>query len=169
MAAKSVATGSGAALLLATLFAVGAWLLVPRSVVEVKSSETGERYFAARVEEGDLVRLSWTHSIEKTPWVEEYEISDGELHLRETRVKSFGAGVDQNAPKVENRDGWVVMSGYERSFETLRFFHSRNVERKLLVAGERVNLDAEVEQYEPVEVGARRVSRAGVWFGEKGG
>lgn len=168
MSVRSVAAG-GATLLVATLLAAGTWLLAPQRVVEVRNSETGERHFTARVEDGDFVKLSWTHSIEKTPWTEKYELSDGEFWLREVRVKSFGAGVDQNAPEVENRGGWVVMSGYERSFETLRFFHSPSVDRELLVAGERVDLDGEVSQYDPVEVGAERVSRVAAWFGEKGG
>lgn len=155
----------GAALLAAMLVAAAAWLLAPQTYVEVKNGETGEGYFAAEAGEGDTIRLSWTHSMERTPWVEEYEISDGEFHLREVRIKSFGAGVDQIAPKVENRDGWVVMSGYERSFDALRFIHSRDVGRTLAIAGENVDLDSDVPQYASVEVGVEDAPRIMAWLG----
>lgn len=155
----------GAALLAAMLVAATAWLLAPQTYVEVRNGETGEGYFAPEAGEGDTVRLSWTHSMEKTPWVEEYEVSGGELHLREVRIKSFGAGVNQIAPKVENADGWVVMSGYERSFPTLRFIHSRDVERKLAIAGKNVALDADVPQYASVEVGVENTPRIMAWLG----
>jgi hypothetical protein len=166
--ARGGATLLAATLLAATLLAA-AWLLAPQSVVEVKNGETGEGYFAPEAEEGDTVRLSWTHSVERTPWVEEYEVSDGEFHLREVRIKSFGAGVDQIAPEVENVDGWVVMSGYERSFETLRFIHSRDVERKLVVAGEDMGLDEAVPQYAPVEVDVENIPRIMMWVKNREG
>jgi hypothetical protein len=149
---------------MAAAVAAAAWLLTPQSVVEIKDGETGEGYFASESEEGDIVRLSWTHSVERTPWVEEYEVADGEFHLREVRIKSFGAGVDQIAPKVENTDGWVVMSGYERSFDALRFIHSRDVERELVVAGKETGLDAEVPEYAPVEVGVENTPRIMMWL-----
>lgn len=131
---------------------VALWLLAPQQYVEVKNRETGEEYYALDAEEGDTVRLSWTHSIEHTPWVELYEISDGQLQLREVHVKSFGAGVDQIAPEVENRDGWVMMRGYERSFPALHFFQSRDVDRELVVNGREAELDGRVPQYAAVEV-----------------
>lgn len=137
---------------------------MPQRYVEVSNRETGEEYFTSEAGPGDGVRLSWTHSVEKTPWVESYEISDGELALREVRIKSFGAGVDQIAPKVENVDGWVVMSGYERSFPELHFFQSRDVERKLLVSGREVDLDGRIPQYAPVEVRPAQSPRAMMWL-----
>lgn len=155
----------GAALATAVVLLAGAvWLLAPQSYVEVKNRETGEGYFVPEAGEGDAVRLSWTHSVERTPWVERYEVSDRGLELREVRIKSFGAGVDQIAPKVENVDGWVVMSGYERSFPALHFIHSRDVDRELIVAGREINLDTEIPQYAPVEVSSEKAPRAMMWF-----
>lgn len=160
---------SGVAFFAATLLAATAWLLAPQRCVEVRNGETGETYFAPEVSEGDAVRLSWTHSVEHTPWVEEYEVEGGELALREVRIKSFGAGVDQLAPEVENADGWVVMSGYERSFPALRFIHSRDVDRELAVAGRKVDLEGRIPQYAPVEVEPTKMPWAMAWLKNREG
>ncbi|TCJ14849.1 DUF1850 domain-containing protein [Rubrobacter taiwanensis] len=135
------------------------WLLRPEAHLTVSNSRTGEIYHRVEVREGSTVRLSWTHSIEKTPWVEVYEVSGGRFLLREARVKSFGAGVDQIAPEVRNADGWVILSGTGRSFPELRFFHSRGVDRELALDGRVLDL-GEVPQYAPVSVEIR----SGSWI-----
>lgn len=59
--------------------------------------------------------LSWTHSIEKIEWEEDYRVSDGRLELVEARVRGFGAGM---APP----DGAVLKDGvwhYRPRFHTL--------------------------------------------------
>ena len=54
---------------------------------------------------GLLFSLSWTHSIEKTRWIELWQIQDNQLSLQETFVKGSGAGIDP-APNSVLRDGW---------------------------------------------------------------
>lgn len=54
---------------------------------------------------GLLFSLSWTHSIEKTQWIEHWRIQDKLLVLQETFVKGSGAGVDP-APNAVLDDGW---------------------------------------------------------------
>jgi len=49
--------------------------------------------------------LSWTHSVEHTPWQEDYVLEGRLLHLREARVKRSGAGMDPPAGAVWT-DGW---------------------------------------------------------------
>ena len=38
--------------------------------------------------------LSWTHSVEKTEWQEDWKINDTKLELIEARVQGSGAGMD---------------------------------------------------------------------------
>lgn len=135
----------------------------PERRAEVVDRDTEQSYYSAEVEEGDAVRLQWTHTIEKTPWVEEYEVSGGKFDLREARVKSFGAGVDQIAPEVENENGWVILRGTDRSFEELRFINSRRAERTLRVAGESVDLE-KLPRYAPVEVSVEDRPRLMWWL-----
>ncbi|MDW6025585.1 DUF1850 domain-containing protein [Mesorhizobium sp. BAC0120] len=51
--------------------------------------------------------LAWTHSIEKTRWEEEWQVTAAGLKLAEARVKGSGAGVDPQAG-AELRGGWLV-------------------------------------------------------------
>lgn len=54
---------------------------------------------------GLLFSLSWTHSIEKTQWVEHWHIQNERLVLQETFVKGSGAGIDP-APNAVLDHGW---------------------------------------------------------------
>ena len=54
---------------------------------------------------GLLFSLSWTHSIEKTQWIEHWQVQDEQLVLRETFVKGSGAGIDP-APNAVLDNGW---------------------------------------------------------------
>lgn len=54
---------------------------------------------------GLLFSLSWTHSIEKTQWIEHWRIEGQQLALQETFVKGSGAGIDPS-PNAVLRDGW---------------------------------------------------------------
>lgn len=53
----------------------------------------------------DTVTLSWTHTVEGTPWEEDYAIRGGALVVTQARVKRSGAGMD--AP-----DGAVWAEGW---------------------------------------------------------
>jgi hypothetical protein len=41
----------------------------------------------------ETITLSWTHTVEGTPWEEDYAIRDGALVLTLARVKRSGAGM----------------------------------------------------------------------------
>ncbi|WP_370263074.1 DUF1850 domain-containing protein [Limnobacter sp.] len=50
--------------------------------------------------------LQWTHSVEKTTWVEHYQITHTlELQATLVKVKGSGAGIDP-APHAKRVDGW---------------------------------------------------------------
>ncbi|MEQ9108900.1 MAG: DUF1850 domain-containing protein [Limnobacter sp.] len=54
---------------------------------------------------GLLFSLSWTHSIEKTKWIEHWQVQNEQLVLQETFVKGSGAGIDP-APTAVLEAGW---------------------------------------------------------------
>jgi hypothetical protein len=54
----------------------------------------------------DTMTLSWTHTVEGTPWEEDYAIRDGALILTEARVKRSGAGMDAPDGAVWARGWW---------------------------------------------------------------
>ncbi len=51
--------------------------------------------------------LSWTHTVERIPWQEDWRIEDGGLVLETVRLKGSGAGMEP-APKARLVDGWYV-------------------------------------------------------------
>ncbi|HYG91571.1 MAG TPA: DUF1850 domain-containing protein [Azospirillum sp.] len=51
--------------------------------------------------------LSWTHSVERTEWQEEWRIDGGRLVLETARVKGAGAGMEP-PPDARLSGGWFV-------------------------------------------------------------
>lgn len=51
--------------------------------------------------------LSWTHSVQKTEWQEDWRLVPAGLELVEARVKGSGAGMEPPEGAVL-RDGWWV-------------------------------------------------------------
>lgn len=56
---------------------------------------------------GAAFTLSWVHSVEKTGWIEAWEMTAAGLHMTEARVQGSGAGMDPGQGAVL-RDGWWV-------------------------------------------------------------
>lgn len=51
--------------------------------------------------------LSWTHTVERIPWQEDWRIEDDRLVLETVRLKGSGAGMEP-APGARLVDGWYV-------------------------------------------------------------
>lgn len=51
--------------------------------------------------------LSWTHSVERTEWREDWRIVDGRLVVETARVRGGGAGVEP-PPEARVEEGWIV-------------------------------------------------------------
>lgn len=49
--------------------------------------------------------LSWSHSVERTEWQEEWQLTSAGLELMQARVKGSGAGIDP-PPDAILEDGW---------------------------------------------------------------
>jgi hypothetical protein len=58
---------------------------------------------------GVLFSLSWTHSVEKTQWIEHWRVIQSShapaLSLEFTKIKGSGAGIDP-APHAQLVEGW---------------------------------------------------------------
>ena len=51
--------------------------------------------------------LSWTHSVEKTRWEEDWKITPAGLEIVEARVKGSGAGMDPPEGAVLENGWWI--------------------------------------------------------------
>ncbi|MBP2227312.1 hypothetical protein J2847_000592 [Azospirillum agricola] len=57
---------------------------------------------------GPSFTLSWTHSIEKTEWREEWRVDSGRLVPVEASVRGTGAGMEPGPDARLTADGWWV-------------------------------------------------------------
>lgn len=51
--------------------------------------------------------LSWIHSVDKTPWREDYVRSDQGFILTYSIFRTFGAGVPHNGKVIDSNDGMI--------------------------------------------------------------
>ena len=51
--------------------------------------------------------LHWTHSVEKTEWVELWEVHPKSLRLTQARIKGSGAGMEPGPGAVQENGWWV--------------------------------------------------------------
>ena len=54
----------------------------------------------------DKITLSWVHTVERTPWEEDYVVENGALVIEEARVKRSGAGMDPPDGASWSRGWW---------------------------------------------------------------
>lgn len=54
-----------------------------------------------------LFTLTWTHSVEKTRWEEDWRVTPAGLQIVEARIKGSGAGMEPPADALL-KDGWWV-------------------------------------------------------------
>ncbi|CAO3403804.1 DUF1850 domain-containing protein [Azospirillum palustre] len=57
---------------------------------------------------GAAFTLSWTHSIEKTEWREQWTVEAGRLRLVEARIRGTGAGMEPGPDARMTADGWMA-------------------------------------------------------------
>ncbi len=103
----------------------------------VENLMTGEIYAEASVKPGDTVVYRWTHSFEKIPWDEYYEIlADGSFQLHTISVAGFGAGIPAEMDvSYRYEDGLVWMDGIESVFPRFNWINSNTALREIDVNG----------------------------------
>lgn len=113
---------------------------------------------------GSRVTLAWTHSVERTPWIERYVVSKRGFDLREVNVQSLGSGVELVAPIVRTADGWVTMRGMDKSFPTLRFIQSSLADRRLTIDDGDIDPGERIADGASVQVRVRSAPRLLTWM-----
>lgn len=120
----------GAVLLVAAIFGAGAF--TGERVLMVEDAETGERLVAVPVSEGTTVALNYTHSVEKTPVLDVYEVNETELEMVRMEFHSYGAGLPARADVNITENGTFVFDP-EGSYERLYVTPGRIADHELLV------------------------------------
>ncbi|AXG08576.1 DUF1850 domain-containing protein [Haloplanus rubicundus] len=97
--------------------ALGSAAAVPdRRVLVVSDAETGETYLETPVDNGTVVALEYTHSVEKTRVYEAYTIRGDRLEMTHMEFESYGWGLPSRA-NVTRKNGTFIYDppgSYER-------------------------------------------------------
>lgn len=97
------------------LIAIGVALLVVGSaavvsadrVLVVEDAETGERYLTVPVDDGTVVAIEYTHSVEKTRVYDEYTVHGDRLEMTSMEFESYGWGLPSDA-NVTRENGTFI-------------------------------------------------------------
>ncbi|NHN46334.1 DUF1850 domain-containing protein [Halostella sp. JP-L12] len=119
--------------------AAAATVPVDRALV-VRDADTGERLLTEPVDDGTPVVIEYTHSVEKTPVVDAYEVRGTELDNVRMEFSSYGAGLPANQ-EVTRENGSFVFDP-DRSYERLVVNPGPVAGHELVVDGERHDLVA---------------------------
>jgi len=86
------------------------------TVLVVADTETGETYLEVPVENGTVVAIEYTHSVEKTRVYDEYTVRGDELEMTRMEFESYGWGLPSRA-NVTRENGTFIYDppgSYER-------------------------------------------------------
>jgi len=110
------------------------------SVLVVEDANSGEQLLATPVEEGTTVALNYTHSVEKTPVRDVYEVHNGSLEMTRMAFQSYGWGLPARE-NVTRENGWFVFDP-EGEYEELYVEPGRVVGHRLRVGDRTYDLVA---------------------------
>lgn len=138
------------AILIVFIFSI---VTAPKYELVVFDQETQEEYLRTEVQIGDILELSWRHSVELTLWIDYIEVIDEKLKLIETRFESFGAGVSPTTNgEIRFEDGYVVMSELEEIHESYKWIHSQHQKFTLSKDGNNILHHDDIPHHQKVEM-----------------
>jgi len=133
--------------IVAVVFALVGALVAGAVVAELGSGTAlivedagGGELVSEGVEDGTVVSLEYTHSVEKTQVRDVYVVEDGRLVLERTVFESYGAGLPSEAEVERSDDGGFVFRPDGRSTDELVVSTGRVAGHELVVGGERHDL-----------------------------
>ncbi|MBT2215594.1 DUF1850 domain-containing protein [Virgibacillus dakarensis] len=100
-------------------------LMVPVQSGLLLTNNKGNSLYFFPWDKDEDVTIGWRHSVELTPWEETYMITKtGELLLKSTTYKSYGAGTPDTDGKVEFlANEFVRVTGIERTIPYYSLFY----------------------------------------------
>jgi len=119
-------------------------LLFSIDVVTIRLPRSGQKLIRAhRTTLGGDIRLSYLHSVERTPVEGRFSVGPGpSLLVRETRMMSVGTGLPNTAPTRTRREGqWMVVDEGMQSLPGLDYYLSSVNRTRIMVDGSSVSLE----------------------------
>ena len=107
-------------------------------------SDTGKRYITEKADDGLMFSVEFIHSVNQTPVKDTYIIENGEIRAYSTTYRSFGAGVqtalEGNQKMTYDDEGNMVITGYDISYDPLRYIVGTVSDHILTFGGEEISL-----------------------------
>ncbi|MFZ5966699.1 MAG: DUF1850 domain-containing protein [Bacillota bacterium] len=121
------------------------------TVVELSSEKT---IFITKTFPNDIFSVKWMHSVELQPWEEIFQITDDyTVMLKDTRFKSFGAGVPDAAGKRTTiEDGYIVFHDIDRAMPELVYGVSDYAKHVFFYKDREIKLYEKVPDDSPVKI-----------------
>jgi len=119
-------------------------LLFSIEVATIRLPRSGQKLVCAlKTTVGGDIRLSYLHSVERTPVEGRFSVGPGpSLLIRETRMMSVGTGLPNTAPGRTRRDGqWMVVDEGRQPLPGLDFYLSFVNKTRITVDGSPVSLE----------------------------
>lgn len=97
---------------------------------------------AQKVEIDQIIILAYTHSSDGTPVQQIFRVSDSKtLDLLEERYRWYGAGLEFGSGyDISYKDGWVFVTGYDRSFKSLPIRVASTISQILIIDSAEIRL-----------------------------
>ena len=107
-------------------------------------SDTGKRYITEKADDGLMFSVEFIHSVNQTPVKDTYIIENGEIRAYSTTYRSFGAGVqtalEGNQKMTYDDDGNMVITGFDITYDPLRYIVGTVSDHILTFGGEEISL-----------------------------
>lgn len=107
--------------------------------VLVVTDDDGEELLVTPAEAGTEVTVVYTHSVEKTPVFDVYEVRNGTLVMTRMEFSSYGAGLPSTV-SVSETNGRYVYYPPEQNYDPLRVTTGFVADHDLVVGDERYDL-----------------------------
>lgn len=111
----------------------------------IRDQESGKVYAAFPCPNGTRFSVEFTHSVNKSPVIDLFEVNDGVISVVEARYYSFGAGMPFSSDEpgwtfTTDEDGTIIVTGISYTYDSLNYIVGTVYDHILTINGESINL-----------------------------
>jgi hypothetical protein len=115
------------------------------SKLVVRDQESGKIYASFPCPNGTQFSVEFTHSVNKSPVIDVFEVNDGVISVVEARYYTFGAGMPFSSDEpgwtfTTDEDGTIIVTGIGYTYDSLNYIVGTVYDHILTINGESINL-----------------------------
>ena len=140
---SKIFAAAAAVFIIAAVFAI-IWLMCAKPCLVLRDAETGRRYGAYELQEGEPFSVTFVHSVNKSPVTEVYEVRDGDIYVTTCIYSTLGAGVattlEEGQSYYIDEEGRWVLQGVDTRIDPLIYVVGTVSDHVLELRGEAISL-----------------------------